>query len=163
MSVGKCDSQQIMSRLRSLQVGRRKPKAWKRQLPGLLTCHGAPVTNRNETDRLWLDFFGNMEAGEILLAAQFLQEEAAIRPPPEVDILPDALPSLLELEVKPRKAAGLDDIPGDVLRTLPKPFARLLYPLIAKSVLFVRQPVQWRHPVCCIQRLWMDQRYSQLP
>ena len=149
MSIGKCDSQQIMSRLRSLQLGRRKPKSWKRQLPGLLTCHGAPVTDRNETDRLWLDFFGNMEAGEILPAGQFLQEEAAVRPPPEVDILPDALPSLLELEqglrqVKPRKAAGLDDIPGDVLRALPKPFARLLYPLIAKSVLFVRQPVQWR-------------------
>ena len=58
-------------------------------------------------------------------------------------------PTRLEIEqclreVKPRKAAGLDSVPGDVLKLAAKPFARLLEPLFFKSIAYVRQPVQWR-------------------
>ena len=90
-----------------------------------------------------------MEAGEIQNASDFLDAEAASKPGPDVDLDESLLPTLLEVEaglrgVKPHKATGLDQIPGDALRQLSRPLARLLLPIMLKSVVHVRQPVQWR-------------------
>ena len=79
----------------------------------------------------------------------FLASEAMPRSLPELTMDESLFPTRIEIEqclrqVKPRKAAGLDCLPGDVLRIAAKPFARLLEPLFFKSVAFVRQPVQWR-------------------
>ena len=148
-SLGRCHPQELMTRLRGLQLGRRKPKSWKKQLPGLVQEDGIVTRDRGDVDQLWLRYFGQMEAGIIMPMHAFFQQEAAFKPP--LDIVMDAnlFPTLTEVEqtlreVKPRKTPGLDQIPGDLLRVAAKPLARLLTPLFFKAVAHVRQPVQWR-------------------
>ena len=148
-SFGRCAPQEIMTRLRQLQLGRRKVKTWRAHLPGLLKSDGARTIDRVDVDQVWLEYFNCLEAGEILPMQDLLESEARPRDLP--DVVPDerVFPTRLEIEqclreVKPRKAAGLDCLPGDVLRVAAKPVARLLEPLIFKSIAHVRQPVQWR-------------------
>ena len=148
-SLGKCHPQEIMTRLRGLQLGRRKVKSWKRQLPGLLQEDGTVTRNRDDADQLWLRYFGSMEAGVVMPMQDFFEQEAAVQPALDISMDAHLFPTLSEVEqtsraVKPRKAAGLDQIPGDLLRIASRPLARLLTPLFFKSVARVRQPVQWR-------------------
>ena len=74
---------------------------------------------------------------------EFLESEAKPRDLPDVALDDGLFPTRLEIEqclraVKPRKAAGLDCLPGDVLRVAAKPFARLLEPLFFKSIAHIR-------------------------
>ena len=97
-SLGKCHPQDIMSRMRGLQLGRRKVKSWKKQLPGLLQEDGTVTRTRDEVDQLWLRYFGNMEAGTILPMQVFLDQEAAFRPAPDVPMDAHLFPTLTEAE-----------------------------------------------------------------
>lgn len=56
------------------------------------------------------------------------------------------LRSLLTIFKKMRKgkAAGLDDVSIDLVKTDPKGIARLLHPLIVKTMLTGKQPWSWR-------------------
>ncbi|OLP93055.1 hypothetical protein AK812_SmicGene25077 [Symbiodinium microadriaticum] len=59
------------------------------------------------------------------------------------------LPSYSDIEqvlrdIPRNKAAGLDNIPGEVLKAAPAAAARFLFPLFIKSMLLQRQPLQWR-------------------
>ena len=148
-ALGKKAQQAIMADLKRLQLGRRKPQKWKRRLPALLKPDGCVAGDRCEVDQLWLEFFGDMEAGVIMPMADFLKAEAAARPTPEVELDASIIPTLVEVEqglrgVKAHKAAGLDNLPGDVIKKFSKPLARLLHPIMVKSTVYVRQPVQWR-------------------
>ena len=148
-SCGKCDPNVIMGRLRQLQLGRRRPKRWRRHLPGMMREDGSMTQDRADLDELWMRFFSSMEAGQVMDVSDFLTEAAAPRSSHEVELDLRAVPSLSALEcylrgTKPRKAPGLDAIPGEVLKLCAQPMARLLHPLILKSALHIRQPVQWR-------------------
>ena len=69
----------------------------------------------------------------------------------EVDFVPDAslLPSLSDVErilrsTKTDKAAGLDKMPGEILRWCPGSMSAILHPIFTKAILRGRQPIQWR-------------------
>ena len=148
-SFGTCAPQEIMMRLRQMQLGRKKLKTWRAQLPGLIKPDGTRTLDRVDVDQVWLEYFNGLEAGEILPLRDFLASSARLKHPPDLAMDADVFPDRLEIEqclreVKPRKAAGLDSLPGDVLRIAAGPFARLLEPLFFKSIAYMRQPVQWR-------------------
>ena len=103
-----------------------------------------------ELDRAWLQYFGDMELGELRDTADFVQ--STICPEfQDVHFTPDPglVPSLSELEsimrgTRTDKAMGLDRIPGELLKGAPSRLAAILQPLFTKAVLRGRQPLQWR-------------------
>ena len=144
----------IMSKAKSLGLGRRRPKRCFRHLPAMLMPSGSVAAGRHDLDQLWLQHFCKQEAGEIVEAATFFQDSraAACRMPFEVDI--GAVPTRLDLErilrqTKAGRAPGLDEIPGELLRFLPAAVSQAFFPLIIKATLHATQPTHWRGGVLC--------------
>ena len=142
--------QNFFRRLRELRLGARQPKFWKSPLPGLRNQQGQLVSGRLQLDQAWLQYFGDMELGEVTATTACIAQTSS---PAfmEVDFTPDVnlLPKLSDIEqilrgTKTDKAAGLDRIPGELLRGCPARMAMVLQPLFLKAVLRGRQPIQWR-------------------
>ena len=64
---------------------------------------------------------------------------------PDIDLLP-GLQTIEDIcrATRTDEAAGLDRIPGELLRGSPGRMAEILQPLFMKSILRGRQPLQWR-------------------
>ena len=147
--VGLCPPQDIMKQVKCLQLGRRRQKKWMSHMPGLTMADGQPTRDRGDLDDLWMNFFCQMEAGDIMDMTTFVANAAGPREVPDVSLDLQAIPTLFEVErtlreVKVGKSAGLDSIPGELLRGAPKAVARHLFPVMLKSSILVRQPIQWR-------------------
>ena len=148
--VGSVTPDVIFNKLKTMQIGGRKPKRWKSALPKLRDCSGALVNGRLDLDRVWMQYFSDMELGELKSTEAFIQQTLQADFV-QVDFNPDLalLPSLMEVEVvlrgtKAGKAAGLDKVPGELLKHCSRGMAATLHPLMLKAVLRGRQPVQWR-------------------
>ena len=148
--VGTISLQSIFRRLKELRLGARQPRLWKSPLPSLRDQQGQPVSGRVQLDQAWLKYFGDMELGEITPTDVYISKSTAAEFM-EVDFQPDAtlLPSLCDIEqilrsTKTDKAAGLDKIPGELLKGCPARMSAVLQPLFFKAVLRGRQPIQWR-------------------
>ena len=140
----------ILSTAKKAGIGGAKSRKPFRPMPHLLKRDGAPVSNRSDRDQVWLEHFGRQECGQILSLEAFAQQQ------PERLIVDSELewqcahvPCLGDLEdvlrgLPRHKAAGLDAIPGELLRAAPGPMSRALHPLITKSMLCLQQPLQWR-------------------
>ena len=122
----------------------------RRELPKLLNpttrCEAESAADR---DDIWLQFFGEQEAGRLLSTEDFIKAAALTEPKDRPLWDWGTLPSQHEIasvlrRVPKNKAAGLDHVPSDLLRACPSDFAGLLQPLFVKSLLLGRQPLQWR-------------------
>ena len=125
----------IFQQLKAMNLGSRKPKRWKAHLPKLRDQDGALVQGRLELDRVWLQYFGEQELGEKMATTDFI-DKAVAEGNAGVSYTPDAdlLPKLSEIEVgwratKTNKAAGLDGIPGELLKFAPHSLLQFCSPL----------------------------------
>ena len=140
----------ILRHLRSAGVGGAKSRPRHRQLPVLLKEDGTQVSTRAERDLLWLTHFGKQEQGQVETTSAFLaRDHCRLVVDAELQWTPADLPSLAEIEAVIRlapskRAMGLDGIPSEILKAAPGPMASALQPLMTKSMLLLRQPLQWR-------------------
>ena len=139
---------QILRRLKRNGVGGRKAKITNRPLPALLGPDEKPVGSRREHDDLWLQHWARQEFGEVRPTIDFL-ESVGQASAEGTEWSLDGLPSLIEIEQHIRqtpkgKAMGLDAIPPEAVLACPSEFAATLQPLLIKSILGARQPLQWK-------------------
>ncbi|CAE7947537.1 TNXB [Symbiodinium sp. KB8] len=140
----------VLQRVKRAGVGGSKARPISRPLPMLLHPEtGTAVTTRKQRDQVWMLHFGQQEQGHTMPVVDFL--EAAQWSCYDGDVSWDIsyLPSYLDIEqvlreIPRNKAAGLDNIPGEVLKAAPSAAAKALFPLFIKSMLQQHQPVQWR-------------------
>ncbi|CAE7710018.1 unnamed protein product [Symbiodinium sp. CCMP2592] len=147
---GPSDVAALLQRAKQAGLGTKSRKMVGRALPKLLD----PTTGREaecmaDRDQIWLQFFGEQEAGNLLTTERFLRETGNSQDEIRDDWEWKHLPSVREIEQVLRttaknKCAGLDGIPSDLLRCSPSDFATMIQPLYLKSLLRGRQPIQWR-------------------
>ncbi|OLQ14716.1 hypothetical protein AK812_SmicGene1137 [Symbiodinium microadriaticum] len=140
----------ILQRVKKAGVGGTKTRPVSRPLPLLLHPEdGSKASTRKQRDQIWMLHFGQQEQGETIDVRDFMQSAHASCFFEEVEWTPDLLPNYSDIETVLReiprnKAAGLDNLPGEVLKAAPPEAARILFPLMLKSMLHQHQPVQWR-------------------
>eukprot|EP00439_Symbiodinium_sp_Y106_P079440 s29_g18.t1 len=147
---GPQDVASILQRAKKAGVGARTRQCVQRELPKLLDpTTGLPTPSAAERDQVWLQYFGDQEAGNLLTTRQFIRETVVSRDEVRDDWEWKYLPSIVEIEQVLRttpkgKSAGLDGIPSDVLSASPSDFAGMIQPLYVKALVRGRQPIQWR-------------------
>ncbi|CAE7830408.1 Pol [Symbiodinium sp. CCMP2592] len=141
---------QVLRRVCAAGVGGAKARQKKRPLPALLhPKSGQTVGHREGYDQVWLEHFGGQEQGEILPTDLLIEQAAQPMPTEDVTWHSDFLPTQADVQqvlraVPRRKAAGLDNLPGEVLTSGHAALAAVLHPLYVKAMLLARQPLQWR-------------------
>ena len=140
----------ILQRVKQAGIGGTKARPISRPLPWLLHPEdGTSVTTRQQRDEVWMLHFGKQEQGHAKPIADFIQEAAFSCYQADVDWTVEMLPNYADVEqvlrdIPRNKAAGLDNLPGEVLKAVPAESARLLLPLFLKSMITQHQPLQWR-------------------
>ena len=139
---------EIFKKLRPVLVPNKKRLAGPRALPRMLKPDGTYTSNTQEINELWVKHFAGLEAGTLMQPEAFFQ--AAILDQPLL-IKPshwrsEELPQLQWLERAIRKlqggkAPGPDMLPNEILRSCPEAAARMLLPLLWKTVLRLQEPV----------------------
>ncbi|CAE7461183.1 TNXB [Symbiodinium necroappetens] len=140
----------ILQRVKKAGMGGAKTRPLSRPLPMLLhPDSGMTIATRKQRDQVWMLHFGKQEQGSATNIDDFLAEAQWSCYDGNVIWDVGYLPSYLDIEkvlhdIPRNKAAGLDNIPGEVLKAAPAAAARALLPLFVKSMLTQHQPVQWR-------------------
>ena len=140
----------ILQQVKKAGIGGRKTRPVSRPLPLLLHPEtGSIVTNRSQRDEVWMLHFGKQEQGQALCTEDFIPEAAWSCYDGDVEWSVEMLPNYADIEkvlrdISKNKAAGLDNIPGELLKAAPAEAARMLFPLFVKSMLCQHQPLQWR-------------------
>ena len=140
----------ILQRVKRAGLGGAKSRPISRPLPLLLhPTDKSAVTTRQQRDQVWMLHFGKQEQGQAMPVVDFLQEASSTCCDPTVVWTADLLPAYSDIEavfrdIPRNKAAGIDNIPGEVFRAVPPEAARAVFPLFLKSMLWQHQPVQWR-------------------
>ncbi|CAE7825551.1 unnamed protein product [Symbiodinium sp. CCMP2592] len=143
-------SSQVLRRTKKAGLGGKATQNRCRPLPALLSpATGAPIGDRAGHDQVWLEHFGAQEQGTVLPTSTFIEEAAQPIPCDEVEWSLSYLPSQAEvqslLRAVPRgKAAGLDNVPGEVLASAHAGLAPILHTLYTKAMVLSKQPTQWR-------------------
>ena len=144
---------QILTRL----GGKKKTtKPLLRPLPLLRDESGQPYLTFEAQQRMWLQKFGEMEAGTMMTLdnIKMLNRPGVSANPEQIDM--ELLPDLWTVQravkaVKPGKTAGPDGIPSDLARIGGRPLSIHLAALYAKSSLRKKEPIQWKggrlHPL----------------
>ena len=141
---------QVLRRAKAAGLGGARARRPGRPLPALLNpANGLPVGDKAGYDQVWLEHFGQQEQGHIVATDQLIQQAAMPTPADEVVWQLDFLPCQAEVEsilrAVPRgKAAGLDNISGEVLNAGFSPLAPILHALFTKAILWAKQPTQFR-------------------
>ena len=142
---------QLLRHLKNFGLGGRAQRRGRPPEPAIQSAQGEILMGRLEHELAWTEFFGNMEGGEIIPTADFIDDvwsqQCDTGTVCEVDW--DTVPKLWELEhayltVACGKASGLDSIPPELLKAAAPEAARLFFPLVMKSTLQVAQPLQWK-------------------
>ena len=140
----------VLQRVKKAGMGGAKTRPISRPLPMLLhPDDGTAIATRKQRDQVWMLHFGKQEQGSATPIDAFLAEAQWSCYDSGVSWDIGYLPSYLDIEqvlhdIPRNKAAGLDNIPGEVLKAAPAAAARALLPLFVKSMLTQHQPVQWR-------------------
>ncbi|CAE7339529.1 unnamed protein product [Symbiodinium sp. CCMP2456] len=140
----------ILRKVKKAGLGGRKGRTPFRPMPILMTDEGHTAIPREDRDQVWLQHFGKQECGEVLELESF----ATTRPEPLIvdeELLWSIrqLPAVGEVEqvlrrLPRKKAVGLDAVPGELLCAALGPMAEALQLLMAKSMMALCQPLQWR-------------------
>ena len=142
-----CD---VLQKAKRAGIGGKQGRTPFRPLPVLMKPNGDPVCDRADRDHVWLRHFGDQEYGQIMPVHEFVQTTPELlRVDDDLQWECSHLPSQADVEsvlrqLPRRKAAGLDMVPGELLRAAPGPMAAALQPLMAKSAATLQQPIQWR-------------------
>ena len=133
-------------------IGPTNPKKQKRaSLPIVKQADGAICRSPEEAQTRWLQFFSEMEGGQLLSMYQYRQHWieglSHFRAVDALDIPIQSLPTLTELEmafrrVTPGKAVGLDQIPPELCHHCPVPLAQACYSIMLKVALYGQEAVE---------------------
>ncbi|CAE7582633.1 unnamed protein product [Symbiodinium sp. CCMP2592] len=140
----------ILGTAKKAGIGGAKCRKPFKPMPHLLDSNGRPAGTRADRDQVWLEHFGKQEYGRVIPVDRFLtMTPESLVVDAELEWCSHHLPSLREVEdvlrgLPRHKAAGLDAVPAELLRASPGPMSRVLHPLYTKSMLCLRQPLQWR-------------------
>ena len=140
----------ILQRVKQAGIGGTKARPISRPLPMLLhPSDGSTVTTRRQRDEVWMLHFGKQEQGQATPIDAFIKEATYSCYQPDLTWTAAMLPTYADIEsvvraIPRNKAAGLDNIPGEILKAVPAEAARLLLPLFLKSMVLQHQPIQWR-------------------
>ena len=130
----------ILQRVKKAGMGGAKTRPISRPLPMLLhPDSGMTIATRKQRDQVWMLHFGKQEQGSATNIDDFLAEAQWSCYDGNVIWDVGYLPSYLDIEkvlhdIPRNKAAGLDNIPGEVLKAAPAAAARALLPLFVKSM-----------------------------
>ncbi|CAE7380505.1 unnamed protein product, partial [Symbiodinium sp. CCMP2456] len=121
-------------------------------LPAVKLADGTLAPDSVSRSARWLEYFAEQEAGHVIELSEYTAGFAEDPVDPHQGgphFQPQALPSLLEIEQQVvrlpfRKAAGPDQITGELLRLSPAFAAQWLYPLYLKASIGLREPSAWR-------------------
>ena len=139
----------LLPNLKAAGIGRKFQKPFRCELPLLLDDEGKPTATQADRDDVWLKFFGRQELGVTKSISEIIATpQQPVLIDEELNWSAEVLPSILEVEAAlrrtpARKSPGLDGIPGEFLRTSAS-VARAVHPLMLKSTMLLRQPLQWR-------------------
>ncbi|OLP79036.1 hypothetical protein AK812_SmicGene40723 [Symbiodinium microadriaticum] len=148
----------VLHKAKAAGIGGRQARPISRPLPSLKMHNGDHAASWEDRDKVWMEHFGAQEMGQTENTADFLNAtHHGIYRDEEINWTVGDIPTIQELEeslrMAPRnKAPGLDGVPGELLSATPSAMSTALYPLIAKSVLQLHQPVQWRGGI--LQESW---------
>ena len=140
----------ILQRVKQAGIGGTKTRPISRPLPLLLhPIDGSAITTRQQRDAVWMLHFGKQEQGSATPIRDFICEASSSCFQADVEWTAAMLPTYADVEqvirdIPRNKAAGLDNLPGEVLKAVPAESARLLLPLFLKSMVLQHQPIQWR-------------------
>ncbi|CAE7939956.1 rbcL, partial [Symbiodinium necroappetens] len=115
----------ILQRVKQAGVGGSKSRPVSRPLPLLMhPSDGSTVTTRKQRDEVWMLHFGKQEQGQAIAIHTFLKEAEYSCYQPDLEWTADMLPTYADVEkvlrlIPRNKAAGLDNIPGEVLKAVP--------------------------------------------
>ena len=119
-----------------------------RPLPAVLNEQGQFAATPAEKAECWRAHFASQEAGIAATGEEYLNHFA------ETQVLPatfeaHSLPTLSAIEdivinLKTHKAAGPDGLTADLLKLCPQAAARKLLPVLTKTTLALREPVEFR-------------------
>ena len=140
----------VLQKAKQAGIGGKKSQSPFRPFPILLKQDGSFACNRADRDQVWLRHFGDQEYGQVLPISEFVNlQPETLKIDDELHWECVHLPSPGDIEAVLRqlprkKAAGLDMVPGELLKAAPAQMAMALQPLMTKSAANLRQPVQWR-------------------
>ena len=141
----------ILQRVKQAGIGGTKTRPISRPLPLLLHPNdGSAITTRQQRDAVWMLHFGKQEQGSATPIRNFIHEASSSCFQSDVEWTAAMLPTYADVEqvirtIPRNKAAGLDNLPGEVLKAVPAESARLLLPLFLKSMVLQlarRDPVR---------------------
>ena len=104
----------------------------------------------DDTSLGWTGYLCQLEAGEVKDFGKIYEQNIRHHNVKNQTVLKlSEIPTLLQVESvlrtsKQGKAPGVDKIPGDVLHYMPQTHAKLIWPLIAKMVLWAAEPIQFK-------------------
>ena len=139
---------EIFKKLRPILKPNKKFKAGPAALPRLRRQDGSYTEKLEEVNDLWVQHFAMLEAGTVMQPEAFfqkaIQEQPMIIKPSEYGHA--ELPQLHWLErairkLKTGKAPGPDLLQNEVLKSNPAAAARMLLPLLWKTVLRLEEPI----------------------
>ena len=111
-----------------LEARGRKPF---RPLPILVKEDGQPAETREDRDGVWLQHFGQQRYKSTASVNEFLAlDDEPIEGDTDITWAPEDLSTPAEVE---RKTAGLDNLPGELLRSGQAAMARIAQRLILKA------------------------------
>ena len=122
-------------------------------LPAVELADGVLAASAEQRAQRWRDHFADQESGVAVSAAEYTSRLVAVdarrAATPQVRFDPSLLPDLLSLEedilgLRRSKAAGPDGIAGELLRVCPDRAARQFLGLHLKSVLALREPIEYK-------------------
>ena len=119
-------------------------------LPMLVTATGEPAVTSEDRATAWRTHFASQESGTLVSADHYARDLRRLKeqsPAAPFDLA--ALPTLCKAEqvvlaLRYDKAAGPDRLTSEMLRLHVPTTTRQLFPVIAKTVLRVREPAIWR-------------------
>ena len=120
-------------------------------LPQVRKLDGSLTQGLHEFEDRWTEHFAVIEAGQVQDVREFIRaslQRQGSQAWPELKSFWD-LPTLQNLElgfqkVKPRRAAGPDRLPAELMKAAPAELAALCYPLLLKMVIRNEEPIQWK-------------------
>ena len=123
--LGELRSQQLQKALTQFVIGGKQREQGRKVYTNLCDGRGVLVRGREALNALWIDHLGAMEHGSAIPTAELLRSVPKLQPMEDALLSLDAIPSRMDVEdvfrkVLVRKATGLDMLPSEIFRTVPK-------------------------------------------
>lgn len=135
----------------------RRNQQFFRPIPAVKLESGALAKDHCEAAERWRSYFAKSEQGRLATVADLqhaLHSASICYKPAELPFDLAAVPRLQDIEeyimrAKKRKSPGIDGLPAEIYQIDPAAFAKLLWPVMAKSSIRCTEPLRWKGGEVC--------------